>query len=407
MMNALCNDRMFSRNFHRPGTKQGHEATRRKPGVLFLIDQIDAATGGTEQHLSFLLKNLPAKGYRVTLAVLRDVGFRDDSFSQVPPLFLGFDSFYHVNKVIKTLMILRRLVLEQNVGIVHTFFPDSEIIGIALHRLVGLARLVSARRNVGHHYSAYRLWIARQTSKFVPNFLANCRAVKEAIIRQERVRPTKVEVILNPLNRERLKEGNDPCISRGDFGFKETDHLVGMVANFRPVKGHTTLIRAARNIASVRAGVKFLLVGGGEAGYKEHLERLVRSMNLAGHVVFADASDNPISIMKAFDVGVLTSRSEGLSNTLIEYGACGLPAVVTDVGGNREIVKDGETGFVVPEGGVDLLAHRILELLDAAPLRARFGENARKFVFKEFDQDSIIDSYDRFYERLLGVNASY
>ena len=113
---------------------------------------------------------------------------------------------------------------------------------------------------------------------------------------------------------------------------------------------------------------------------------------------------NPIPIIRLFDVGVLTSLSEGLSNALIEYGALGVPTVATDVGGNAEIVKDGVSGSLVPPSSPEALARRVLELLENEELRQSFGIEAEKHVLNKFSEAAIISAYDQCYRKILRVS---
>jgi glycosyltransferase involved in cell wall biosynthesis len=97
-------------------------------------------------------------------------------------------------------------------------------------------------------------------------------------------------------------------------------------------------------------------------------------------------------------VGVLTSESEGLSNSLLEYGAMGVPTVTFDTGGNAEVVVEGETGFLVPEGDVEALADRVAEVLGDEGLRIRLGEAARRRCREVFDPEPVMKSTLAFLE---------
>jgi glycosyltransferase involved in cell wall biosynthesis len=110
---------------------------------------------------------------------------------------------------------------------------------------------------------------------------------------------------------------------------------------------------------------------------------------------------NPVSLMRLFDVGVLTSKSEGLSNALIEYGAVGVPCVATDVGGNSEILENGVNGFLVPASSPEAVADRVFKLLKNRELRNRFGINARNLVLNRFDGERCISAYDDYYKKIL------
>ena len=120
-------------------------------------------------------------------------------------------------------------------------------------------------------------------------------------------------------------------------------------------------------------------------------------------VIDVGEQHNPIPIIKLFDIGLLTSKSEGLSNVLIEYGAIGIPSVATDVGGSGEIVSDGKTGFLVPSGAPETIAMRVLELLNNRKLLIQFGSEAKNYVTKKFNPKSIIENYERYYTTVFNA----
>ena len=100
--------------------------------------------------------------------------------------------------------------------------------------------------------------------------------------------------------------------------------------------------------------------------------------------------------------GVLCSRQEGLSNAVMEAMAAGLPMVVTDAGGNAELVRDGQRGFVVPPERPEALAQAMLRILADPDRGRRMGQAARRFVEDELGMGRMIDEHDRLYRRLVG-----
>jgi glycosyltransferase involved in cell wall biosynthesis len=101
-------------------------------------------------------------------------------------------------------------------------------------------------------------------------------------------------------------------------------------------------------------------------------------------------------------VGVLSSRSEGLSNALIEYAGVGIPTVATDVGGNSEVVEEGQTGFLVPPGSPERMAERICRLLAGGELRRTFGDNARRRAEVCYSEKRVLEEYVSLYQRIAG-----
>jgi len=134
------------------------------------------------------------------------------------------------------------------------------------------------------------------------------------------------------------------------------------------------------------------------------LRDLVRQYGLERNVRFPGKMDSPAvwSLLKLCDVFCLPSRSEGMSNALLEAMACGLPPVATAVGGTPEVIDDGRTGHLVPSEDHHAMAARILSLLDE-PERAReMGRLAREAVEQQFSAGSMIQSMVSMYNQLLG-----
>jgi glycosyltransferase involved in cell wall biosynthesis len=144
---------------------------------------------------------------------------------------------------------------------------------------------------------------------------------------------------------------------------------VGMVAGFSRHKDYSTFIQVARMLSTRRPEVGFVAVGDGET-----LEASRRMAADVEALTFLGKRRNVEEIVATFDVGVLSTFTEGISNSVMEYMALRKPVVATDGGGMRELVVDGETGFLVPSGKVEALAARIEYLLDTPGEAKRMGE---------------------------------
>jgi glycosyltransferase involved in cell wall biosynthesis len=173
-----------------------------------------------------------------------------------------------------------------------------------------------------------------------------------------------------------------------------------MVANFnRSVKGVRYLVEAAPSIVRAVPQVRFLLVGRGDQ--EAELRQLTDRLGVAEQVIFAGYADNVDEYYALMHVSVLTSLSEGFSITLLESMSHSLPVVVTDVGGNREVVADGVTGYLVPPRDTPAFVDRVVRLLKDDETRARFGRAARRRVEKDFSLEDVAQRYLQVYERLL------
>jgi len=147
--------------------------------------------------------------------------------------------------------------------------------------------------------------------------------------------------------------------------------------------------------------VRFLVGGAGEQ--EGFLKELAGSLNIKGIVRFIGAiphEDLP-KYLATSDIYVSTSLSDMLSVSLLEAMSCNLPAIVTDIKGNREIIKDGENGFLFPKSDPEKLAERIIYLLKNEEIRKKFGEKNRKLVIEKYDWNKGAREIEKIYERLL------
>jgi glycosyltransferase involved in cell wall biosynthesis len=170
------------------------------------------------------------------------------------------------------------------------------------------------------------------------------------------------------------------------------------VARLVPQKSQEVLLAAASRVLPRAGATTFLIVGEGpRLGY---LQEEARRLGIASKVVFAGTRNDVPLLMANSDVSALVSTREGFSNVLIESMAAGLPAVVTDVGGNAEAVEDGQSGFLVAPGDVEGVASRLLTLLTDEPLRGRMSAAARARA-RLFSLDETIRRTEALYDRLL------
>jgi glycosyltransferase involved in cell wall biosynthesis len=175
--------------------------------------------------------------------------------------------------------------------------------------------------------------------------------------------------------------------------------LIMCVGSLRAVKNHKLAIRATERLVRLGSGARLVLVGDGPL--RPELERLVSDNHLNQHVEFVGRVKNVRDYLYAADAFVLPSSSEGLSNALLEAMAVGLPCVVSNVPGNREVVKHGANGVLFDSGNVDALADALSGLLSDAEHAASLGHQARETIAGEYSLDIVAKQYLALYCGLL------
>lgn len=369
--------------------------------VLLFIDDLKTSLAGTEQHLLFLLTQLPRPRLRLHFAVFSGFDAGNQSRFPMTPEVLSHEARRGLLGSIQKLRRLATLIAQEQIDVVHAFCPMSELLAMVATSLAGRGRVLGVRRNTGYWHNRWTLWRTRLAARFRTELVANCEAVRQYSIQTEWACADRISVIRNPLLSQRRQAGFDRAVTRSSLGLDEGGAVVGIVANIRPVKDYATFLRAARLIMKRHPKVHFLVVGAGDPNYVARMHTLADELSLGHRVSWLGAVENPFSVLPLFDVGVLSSRSEGFSTTLLEYAAAGIPAVATDVGGTREIVVDGQTGFVVPPAAPEAMAERIGQVLESHELRCSLGQRARTRAEAAYNDHEIIRQYHDLYARIV------
>ena len=176
-----------------------------------------------------------------------------------------------------------------------------------------------------------------------------------------------------------------------------TEQVVGMVATFSKFKDYDTYIKAAQIVLRQRNDVTFLAIGDGP-----NLENIRKSLSLDLYqrILFPGRLKDVESVVNIFDVGVLSTHSEGISNSIMEYMALGKPVVATDSGGNNELVLEGRTGFLVSTSDAVQMGNCIERLLKDSELARRMGAKGKQRIEKEFSIERMTDNFLALYREI-------
>lgn len=242
-----------------------------------------------------------------------------------------------------------------------------------------------------------RLLLRRLTHRFV----AVSADIRDRLVRYEGLPRDAIEVVPNGVPAAPPFDADRRAASRAALGLPEDAFIVGTVGRFDPIKNLGLLVdglaRAAPGVDRLRA----LLVGDGPG--MDTLRRRVEDAGLRDRVCFTGYRSDARELTRCMDLFVLSSHSEGLSVALLDAQAAGVPAVVTAVGGNPDVVADGVTGWVIPPGDVDALSRAIASAA-TDPQRCReFGAAAIQRHAERFDWEAMLRRYRVIYRDMLGA----
>jgi len=364
--------------------------------ILYCIDSI-GYNAGSEIQLAEIIRRIDKERFEIHLCCLEDSERARELSSSCTPLILTVPKILSLAGI-RQILALHSYIRENRIDVVHTWMIDSNILGILAAIRSGCKATISSRRNLGYWMTASQVRLYRVLDRFTTRLLANSAGVRDFVVQSEGVPASKVDILYNGVDTELFRPGGgDPAVVR-ELGIPDEAKVVGIVGNLRPVKDHATFLAAARLVADRVPSAAFLLAGSGPL--REDLARRARELGIADRVYFTDGKGSTRDYLERMDVACLTSRSEGFSNSLLEYMSTGLPIVATDTGGNSDAIEDGVSGFLVPVGDPEPLAARIVELLTDHGKAAAMGSRARSVCVSRYEFARVIPRYESYYRKL-------
>ncbi|RJQ27156.1 glycosyltransferase [Candidatus Parcubacteria bacterium] len=370
--------------------------------ILFVLRCLDV--GGTEKQIYHLAKNLITLGYRCNLFALERGG---ELFSLFQEAGVGVHTG-NLNsgelgrspwKVIFPFFELYRINRRLKPDVIHSFLPLVTFFGTLVGRSLRVPLIISGRRALSSHHLRHPVLrlLDRIADTLSHRITVNSEAVWKDLVR-ENTKQSKLILIYNGIDsnfyqldaQRRNKYRKILGLQRGEFGILS-------IANLIPYKGHSDLLKTARQVIKDHPNVKFFLAGE-DRGVQGKLIQEIWDLAIDANVFFLGKRNDIPGILSACDISVISSHEEGFSNAILESMAAGLPVVATKVGGNPEAVIDGCTGWLVPPGNPNAMADKIIDLLKNPQKIKRFGKNGRKRAESCFSMEKMVQKHVELYE---------
>jgi len=373
-----------------------------RPLILHVIHHL--FIGGLENGLVNLVNRLPEYRFRHAIACIEDYSdFRNRLHRRdvaVYPLYRSRNGIWKIRAEIYRLC--RRL----RPAIVHTR-NLSGLDALLPARLAGVSRTVHGEHGWtvddldGAHWKPALL--RRLHSPLVGRYVAVSKDLECYLVGRVGIAPARVRQIYNGVDTERFAPVQDKSGTVLPDGFLDRDPVViGTVGRLQSVKDQATLVRAfahlVRNEAALASSARLVIVGDGPLA--ADLRTLIGDLGIDRLVFMPGAIEDVAPLLQAFDVFVLPSLAEGISNTVLEAMATGLPVLATAVGGNCEIVDDGNTGRLFRPRDEATLAQLLAEYVRNAKLRGDHGRAARRSAVERFGLDVMVEQYQALYASL-------
>ncbi|TMA21473.1 MAG: glycosyltransferase [Deltaproteobacteria bacterium] len=369
--------------------------------VLHLVNRF--WIGGAERQFVERLRRHPA-GFRAVVGCLETSGPMLEpvrAMGYEPEVFSLKGTLLQANTAVQVAR-MAALIRAEGIRIVHSTDFNTNLLGFAAARLSG-AKSVISRLDLGHLRAGFGRW-HRETEKLTARFadlvVTNADAVREVCIREEGVKPENCVVVRNGIDLESF----DALAAEGlkaPLPVPDDMPTVAVIGNLWPVKGHRTLVEAVARLPEELHHVRFLCAG--EGPEREHLAERIARLGLAERVLLLGHRLDIPGILARAGAACLCSSAEGLSNALMEAMAARLPIVATRVGGNPELVHDGDNGFLVPFGDADALACALRTLLSSPEQAREMGLRGRRRVETDLSMDRMAQGHGALYRRALGA----
>ncbi|ULA61354.1 MAG: Glycosyl transferase, group 1 [Nitrospira sp.] len=361
--------------------------------ILYL--STSSGPGGAERVISNLAASLNPDRYRAVLCLFRPGWIQERSEVR------GIRSFIiptHGMTDWQWALQFKRLLRQERVDLIHAHEFDANVQGTFVAAISGIP-LVATVHGKNYFWERFRRRLAYRWVSRRATMVAVSQNLKQFIVEKVGVSPERIKVLYNGVDASPRYDRVDVDDCKKELGLPENHQIVGVVGNLYPVKGHQYLIDGLPAILAKCPNTSFVFAGRGEL--EAALKAQVRRLGIETNVFFLGLRQDIPRILAMLDVFVLPSLSEGLSMAILEAMSAGKPVIATQVGGNPELVLNGETGFLVPPRDSQALASSVVTLLTNRQQAAQYAERGKRRAEGQFSLRTMVCAYQSLYDECL------
>lgn len=372
------------------------------------------ALGGTEKQVVNTAARMDLRRFDLEFGCFKRRGQLLDEVLErgTPVIEYPVDSFFRPAALRQQFRLARHLQA-RHMQVMHSYNFYSNVFAIPAARLAGVPCIIASIRDTGIYLNAIQRRVHRAACSLAHRILVNADAIREWLV-ADGYDPKKISVIPNGLDVNSYVRRRGATAVRESLCLAPTARLVVMLARINRDKGIDCFVDAAARLAPKFPDAEFVIVGGdfepytdgslpAEVAYRREVEARAARAGIGSRLHFTGFRTDVPEILAETAVSVLPSFSEGLSNTLLESMAAGVPVVATAVGGTPEAVEDGCSGLLVPPHDDATLAAAIACVLENDVLAARLGENGRRRVTDRYSFTHTVRATEQLYLDSLGV----
>ncbi len=331
---------------------------------------------------------LQKNGHDVWILTHKNSALAKNSHNKVNIIKENLGPDYNILKILKLVYFVKK----NNIDLILTNIEKEIGIGGIAAKICKIPNI----RRIGREDDFFRRFKTKINHKYlVSHSIVPCNYVSDKIL--------EGNIWLNKNEFTTIYNGREPFLPgkkaldevRNRLNISDDKNIIGITTRLHKIKYVNHLIKAFKTISAEYPNWILLITGDGTEKWK--LKEMVENLSLQEKVIFNGFTENPMLISSLHDISILTSKLEGFSNSIVEYFAVGNPVVATDVGGVREIIKDGENGFLYPFGNINSLIDKISTLIESVDLRLKFKENALNTLKNNFTESKMIEDVEEFF----------
>jgi L-malate glycosyltransferase len=364
------------------------------PAVLLLAREM--GPGGSERQLAELARKLDPSRFAVHVGFVRE-GIRSKELREagVRCFRIGVQSFLRPHALAGAVK-LARYIKDHRIQVAHAFDYPLACFGVPIARACGVPVVLSSQRSDRSLIPKTYLRVIRWTDRLANGIVVNCEAMQRHLLYEEHIQASKIRLCPNGIDTGTFSPGAKLPL----FGATDSGTVVaGCVAVLRPEKNLSLLVRAFSLAAKRHKNLKLLLVGSGPE--EDSLRELISRLNLGGNCLFVPTQAQTAHWLRSIDIFVLPSLLEALSNSLMEAMACGCAAIASNIGGNPELIRPGQTGLLFESGDAEDLAEKLGLLAENATARNELSRKGSAFIRENFSLKSAATRMETIYEEML------
>jgi glycosyltransferase involved in cell wall biosynthesis len=362
-----------------------------------LLMALELNQGGTERQLAEIARSLPRDSFVPHVGTFRSGGFRWRELEAhgVDPVCFSISTLADPRGLVRIARYIRR----HGIRLFHAFDWPAGLYGVPAARLGGADVVLSSQR--GHRSLApprFRHW-RRIADKMADGLVVNCEFLRNHLIADEHIPPGRIHLCYNGIDLRTFHPG--PRTRPAPL--QHASLVIGVVCVLRPEKDLLTLLDAFAAVRCRCPGMKLAIVGSGPC--LPELEARAHALGIEEDCLFQPATADVPGWLHGIDIFVLPSLSEAFSNALMEAMSCGCCVVASRVGGNPELVTDGESGLLFEPGDSSALAAILTRLIDQPGERDRLGTQAAVRVSERFRVEDSARRMGEIYRGFLAPGA--